>query len=55
MVQITGMFNSSKKYKNNKALKVQLTIQMHADCKKWHALFAFAKAAPIFATGDLRR
>jgi hypothetical protein len=32
-----------------------LTIQMHTDCKKWHAIFAVAKAAPLFATGDLRR
>ena len=26
-----------------------------ADCKKWHAIFAFAKAAPLFATADVRR
>ena len=26
-----------------------------ADCKKWHAIFAYAKAAPLFATADVRR
>ena len=30
-------------------------MQIHSDCKKWHAIFAYAKAAPLFAAGDLRR
>ena len=30
-------------------------MQIHADCKKWHVIFAYAKAAPLFEAGDFRR
>ncbi len=42
------MINQVKyKFKYNKAHA--------ANCKKWHAIFAFAKAVPLFATADVRR
>jgi len=37
-------------------IKVIPSNKAHAaDCKKWHAIFAYAKAAPLFATADVRR
>jgi hypothetical protein len=43
----SNLLKNMSKILHNKAHSV--------DCKKWHAIFVYAKAAPLFATTDVRR